>query len=123
MEDFLKGLTLDFFSKGKHKLSIDEFTKLLKAKNVDVIDVRSKEENSLLCFSFAKNIPLHELPKHINEIPKDRTVAVFCSARIRGTIAYFFLHVSGFENVKVLDATIGELADALKPGLVAKLCE
>ena len=57
MEEFLKGLTLDFFSKGKDY------------------------------------------------------------------IAYSFLPALSFENVKMFDATIGELADALKPGFVAKLYE
>ena len=119
MEDFLKGLTLDFFSKGKHKLSIDEFTELLKTRDIDVIDVRSKKENDLFGFSFANNIPLNELPERINEIPKDKMVILLCSAGTRGAMAYLFLQTAGFENVKILDAAIGELADALKPSFSA----
>ena len=119
MKDVIKKMDLNFFASAQHRLKLDEFKKLFMEDKVVAIDVRSREENEMMSFKFAKNIPLNELPEHLDEIPKDKTVAVFCYDDIRGTIAYCFLQSLGMKNVRILDG--GELRDALKPGFVAEL--
>ena len=42
MEQVIRSLTLEFFGKGKHKISPDEF---FETKNGFLLDVRSKEES------------------------------------------------------------------------------
>ena len=41
MEQVIRNLTLEFFSKGKHKISPDKF---FESKNEFLLDVRSKEK-------------------------------------------------------------------------------
>ena len=119
MKDVIKKMDLNFFASAQHRLKLDEFKKLFMEDKVVAIDVRSREENEMMSFKFAKNIPLNELPEHLDEIPKDKAVAVFCPGKTRGAIAYCFLQSLGMKNVRMLDG--GELMGALKPGFVAEL--
>ena len=45
------------------------------------------------------NIPLSELRNHLDELPRDRKILVFCQKGQRGYLAACALKGSGFENV------------------------
>lgn len=119
MKDVIKKMDFEFFASGQHSLNLDEFKKFFIEGKVAAIDVRCREENRIMSFNFAKNIPLNELPDHVDEIPKDKTVVVFCSGKTRAVAAYCFLQSLGMKNVRILDGS--ELRGALSPGFVAQL--
>ncbi len=110
-----------FLTSGKHKISLDKFLELWSKGEAIMLDVRLKEESELVPFRFGINIPLHQLPQNLDKIPKDKTVAIVCHGKVRASIAYAYLLSEGFENVKILDANAGDIADKVTPGLVKKL--
>ncbi len=119
-DNLLRRFDLDYFGNGKHKISFEKMMELKKQNKVFILDVRTKEENECVKFEFAKNIPTNEIPDKINEIPKDKTVVVFCSSTTRSTIVYAYLLLMGYNDVKILLNSISEIAGFFKPGYVLK---
>jgi len=125
MEQVLKNFTLDFFGKGKHKILPEKFFEI---ENGFLLDVRSREETASLLIKMEihpnieyKNIPINEIPNRIDEIPKEKFVAVFCSAGVRAAIVYAYLLSKGFSNVRILEGGYTTLTEALKPGKILKV--
>jgi len=124
VDQILKGLTLDFFGKGKHKITPD---KLFEMEDAILLDVRSKEEAGSIAIKMdyhsnieCKNIPVNEIPDRIHEIPKEKLIAVFCPANVRSAIVYAYLLSKGFSDVRILEGGYSALTDALNPGNVLK---
>jgi rhodanese-related sulfurtransferase len=127
MEQILKSLTLDFFGKGKHKISPEKFFEI---ENGFVLDVRSKEEAGSIMIKMeyhpnmeCKNIPIDEIPDRISEIPKEKSVAVFCPANVRSAIVYAYLMSKGFSDIRIVEGGYSALTEALKPGKVLKVLQ
>ena len=65
-----------------------------------VLDVRDKCEITRLgTLQNAVNIPLDELRDHLDELPRDRKILVYCQKGQRGYLAACVLKGYGFENV------------------------
>lgn len=127
MEQVLRNLTLNFFGKGKHKISPDKFFEI---ENGFLLDVRSKEEADSISIKMkfhpniiCINIPINEIPDKINEIPKNKSIAVFCPANIRSAIVYAYLLSKGFSDVCIVEGGYSALTDALKPNKVLKVVQ
>ena len=127
MEQILKSLTLDFFGRGKHKITPERLFEMGRAV---LLDVRSKEEAESISIKMkhhvnieCKNIPVNEVPDRINEIPKDKFIAVFCPANVRSAVVYAYLLSKGILDVRILVGGYSDLTDALKPGKVLKVVE
>lgn len=125
MEQVLKNFTLDFFGKGKHKISPAAFFQM---EDVVVLDVRSREEADSLAITLALhdnvqclNIPINEVPDKLNEIPRDKPLAIFCPASVRSAIVYSFLLTKGFFDVRILMGGYPALMDEVMPGKVLQL--
>ena len=61
-----------------------------------LIDVRTKEEFADGSISGAINIPLDELRMHLDELPKDQNIYLFCEVGQRGYLARRILDQNGF---------------------------
>jgi len=90
-----------------------------------LLDVRSPEEVQILALQFSPdvtmlNIPTDDIPNRIGEIPKDRLVAVFCSAGTRSAIVYAYLRIMGFDRVRILAGGYSDIMDQAKPGKLWK---
>ena len=59
------------------KLPPEEVAKLIK-KGAFLVDVRSKLEARRGIAPGATNIPLLRLKSHLNELPRDRTIVLYC---------------------------------------------
>lgn len=95
---------------GKGEVSVEEFRKAVMGELPDtyVIDARTKEEIAELgIFKNTVNIPLDEIPKRMNELPKDKRIFVHCSTGARADLAYRELIENGF-NVKFLLLNISD---------------
>lgn len=66
-----------------------------------LLDVRTKEEFAMGTIYDAVNIPVDELRSHLNELPKDRKILVFCQIGLRGYIADRILKAEGFETMNL----------------------
>ena len=64
-----------------------------------LIDTRTQEEYSFGAIGGAVNIPLDELREHLDEIPRDKTIYVYCAVGLRGYLAQRILMGRGYKNV------------------------
>lgn len=122
MEKALKTMNLEFCGTGKHKITAE---KLFETKDILFLDVRDSEEVKTMNFNLkifgipTLNISIDQLPERLNEIPKDKTIACFCSSGTRSAWAYIYLFSKGFQT-KWLEAGNEELSKLLKPGRILK---
>jgi phage shock protein E len=72
-----------------------------------IIDVRSPAEYASGSYPKAKNIPLDRLEARIGELPKDKSIVLFCASGARSGRAARLLKRSGFSDV----LSAGGLAD------------
>lgn len=124
MDSLNKVLTMmdfEFLSAGKHSMSCEAMKSALKDDHFFFLDVRTEQEIKFTNFPFAKNIPMHELPTRIAELPKDKCIVPFCASIFRASVVYSYLLTNGFTEVKCLTASIEDIASVLKPGLVANI--
>ena len=64
-----------------------------------LLDVRTPDEFKLGTIEGAINIPLDELRYHLDEIPKNKKIIVFCGVGLRGHVACRILSQHGFNEV------------------------
>jgi len=122
LDNILKSMTFDFFGSGKHKIEMDE---LLSTKDAIFLDVRARQEWESIQIKLEHHIkvlwiPIEEITTRYSEIPRDKTVGVFCSAGTRSTIVYFYLRSLGYENVRIAPSNYNALTDMLLPGKLFK---
>jgi adenylyltransferase/sulfurtransferase len=78
---------------------------LSKLQNTDhlIVDVRNDYELLQDPIENALHIPLPELATRVNELPRDRMLALVCAGNVRSRTGAEMLQAFGFENVCVLD--------------------
>ncbi len=113
----LRTMTLEFFGGGKHKISPEA---LFETKDAVFLDVRSTSEQQSLDLALQHHatvlrIPTDEIPDHVDEIPRDRLVGVFCSAGTRASIVYAYLRTMGYSDVRIVHGGYEAVVDAIKP--------
>ncbi|MCW3089423.1 MAG: cdr [Ferruginibacter sp.] len=62
-----------------------------------LLDVRNKDEYSSGKIADAINIPLDELRSRLDEIPKNKTIYIYCAGGLRGYLAQRILVQNGFD--------------------------
>ena len=72
------------------------------------LDVRSQEEWDALRVENAALIPLEQLPDRLNELPKDETIVVICTAGGRSASGRDVLLEAGFTQVTSLSGGLDE---------------
>ncbi len=64
-----------------------------------LIDVRSEKEHADGSISGSINIPVDELRMHLNDLPKDKNLYLFCEVGQRGYLSQRILNQNGFDKV------------------------
>lgn len=82
-----------------------------------VIDVREQREFDLCRIPTSKLIPLGELPQHLAEIPKDKTVVLHCHHGGRSGRATAYLMQQGYANVYNLTGGIHAWSERIDPSV------
>lgn len=72
-----------------------------------VVDVRTPQEFGGGAYPGAVNIPLQELPRRMDEIPREKPVIVYCASGGRSAVAATMLKRAGYGEV----VNAGGLAD------------
>lgn len=68
--------------------------------NATIIDVRTSSEFGVSHYPDAINIPLDELPKHLNQLKTDlKPIILYCRSGNRSGIGMSFLHQQGLKEV------------------------
>ena len=83
-----------------------------------VLDVREPHEWEICHLRGAKHIPLRELGKRVDEVPRDRVVVVYCKLGGRSAQAAVLLRQAGRQRVMSLQGGIrawSENVDATMP--------
>jgi rhodanese-related sulfurtransferase len=66
-----------------------------------LLDVRTPEEFDAGHAPMATTIPLSELPDHLDELPRERTIVCVCRSGARSRRAAMFLAEAGFDVANV----------------------
>ncbi len=90
---------------------------LMRADRPHLLDVRSTHEWDIRHIDDSRNIPLQHLSTRLEEIPRDHTIAVYCSSGYRSSIATSILEHHDFENIVDLAGGF----DAWEEGIVNPL--
>ena len=76
----------------------DEFLKADKSQFV-VIDVRSEQEYGMGHIEGALNIPVSEMRHRLSEIPKDKTLLLYCAVGYNGYLASQILKANNYSTI------------------------
>ena len=101
-------------------LSIDpaELSALLMNGNrLRLLDVREPVELQVSSLPGAVNIPLGQLPMHLDELGRGEEIVVFCRTGVRSSRALSILTEAGFEHVRNLRGGINAWARDVEPGM------
>jgi rhodanese-related sulfurtransferase len=66
-----------------------------------VVDVREPWETAICQIEGSRLIPLRSLPQRLQELPRDRGIAVICHTGARSYMAAGFLQQHGYDAVSV----------------------
>ena len=80
-----------------------------------VLDVRTQDEYSMGAISGSVNIPLDDLRRRINEIPRDKTIYIYCAVGLRGYLAYKILSQNGFNELRNLSGGYKTYSTSMAP--------
>lgn len=99
--------TFDYAERDAMKIKTAELLELVRLGKVQVIDIRFPEEVSAWRVSFAKNIPLNELPDRLNELDRDKLIVPVCPHYDRASIARHYLTLKGYRSRSLSDGLLG----------------
>ncbi len=99
--------------------SVSELKAMMdRGEDFQLIDVREPNEYEI-CNIKATLIPMAEVPDHIDEISKDKTVVIHCRSGARsGRIIQYLEENYGYENLYNLKGGIMAWADEIDPSLI-----
>lgn len=83
---------------GSSRLSRDEVQARV-ASGAVLVDVRTPGEFAAGHAAGARNLPLQDLPRRMDELPRDREVILYCRSGARSSSALSMLRARGFEKV------------------------
>ena len=91
--------------------------KLDENESVFLLDVREPSEYDIVRLEGAQLIPLNTLPHHVDTLPSDREIVVYCHHGTRSLYATAYLHQNGFRDTKNLAGGIDQWAAEIDPTL------
>lgn len=83
-----------------HTIQYNRINSLVK-QGAFLLDVREEIEYELGTIQGSVNIPLGELRNRLNEIPKNKTIYVFCQVGIRGYLGTRILLQNGYDAINL----------------------
>ncbi|MBS5527424.1 MAG: FAD-dependent oxidoreductase [Prevotella sp.] len=83
--------------------------------DITLIDVRTPDEFNLGAINSAINIPLDNIRHHLNDIPKNKPIVLYCGVGLRGYLASNILRQNGFNDVRNLIGGLKTYTAAVTP--------
>jgi rhodanese-related sulfurtransferase len=79
-----------------------ELQQLLAGNNPpSLIDVREEGEAAICSIDGSTLIPMNTLPQHLQELPRDRAVALYCHSGMRSMMVGQWLSNQGFDALSL----------------------
>ncbi len=103
----------DYFARKEMKIDSEALVKGIKEGEIQLIDIRFKEEFEAWRMGFAINIPLNELPARVKDLPKDKLIVTACPHMDRAILAMAYLRTQGIDSKYLTDGLVG-LAEYLR---------
>jgi len=103
----------DYEERAEMKIDSKGLIPLLVSGKALLVDIRFPEEVAAWRTGFALAIPLNELPKRLQELPKDKLIVTACPHKDRSAIAMVYLRTKGYDAKYLTDGLIG-LAEILR---------
>jgi rhodanese-related sulfurtransferase len=103
----------DYEERAEMKIDSKGLIPLLVSGKALLVDIRFPEEVAAWRTGFALAIPLNELPKRLQELPKDKIIVTACPHKDRSAIAMVYLRTKGYDAKYLTDGLIG-LAENLR---------
>lgn len=98
------------------QLGVDELHFALKRGEAPrLVDVRTAGEYEAEHIEGALHMPLPTVPRRLNELPKNDTVAIICGSGYRSSIAASLLSIAGFTRVQNVMGGMGAYLDTQPP--------
>ena len=80
-----------------------------------LLDVREEWEYEVCHIAGSILIPMGQIPTHLEELDKERTIVVICHHGIRSRHIGIYLEHAGFDNVINLDGGVEQWATDVEP--------
>lgn len=93
-------------------VTVSEGKQMIDSGDIFILDVRTKEEYDTGHIKGSILIPLQEIEKRYNEIPRDRKILVYCKTGHRSTQASEILVKNGFKQIYNMKGGITEWTKA-----------
>jgi rhodanese-related sulfurtransferase len=101
------------------KMTVTELAEKLRgsAPGLVLLDVREDEERATAKIEPSVHIPMQQVPGRTQELPKDRTVVVYCHHGGRSEMVAGFLAGQGFDRVVNLEGGIDAWSRKVDPSV------
>ena len=96
VQQFLVSIPRDYYTVRQ----INKVKALGKEQQALLVDVREPKEYAHGHLKGAINLPLRSLTDHLNQIPKNRPVILYCSTGYRTAMGVMALQMLGYDNVR-----------------------
>lgn len=111
IETFLS--RFDYDMRDEMKTDSKELVRMLIADRAVLVDVRFPEEVAAWGTPYSIKIPLNELPRRLQELPRNKIIVAACPHKDRSAIAMAYLRSKGYEAKYLTDGLVG-LAEYLR---------
>ncbi len=74
-------------------------SRIAKGDDIMLLDIRSAGELAQGILPDSEHLPMHMIPLHVSELPKDKEVILYCHSGARSYHACAYLLQQGYENV------------------------
>lgn len=105
---FLLVMVTQLWAAEKNILSRDAKSLMEKNKNVYLLDVRTPQEYSQGRLAGSVLIPVGEFERRVREVPKNKTIVVYCAVGSRSKSVTGYLERLGYKDVyNMTDGIVG----------------
>lgn len=102
-----------------HELAPRQVAERLKSEPAGLVllDVREPFEREMAVIDPSIHIPMQQVPDRTAEIPRDRTVVVYCHSGVRSAMVAGYLENHGFRSVANLRGGIHAWSQDVDPSV------
>lgn len=86
-------------------------------KSIVLLDVREDDEREVARIEPSTHIPMSSVPDHLDDLPKDRRIVVYCHHGNRSFAVAGYLETEGFADVANLTGGIEEWSRIVDPAV------